>query len=92
MHAMNLKREGIPGTRLKRFGHAPTLGKMNGTLECLKIYTRTPIGKKRTAVLEALECFDCMDNIPWNEKSDEYDTTVLTDLVEIADFCGKENL
>ncbi|MCP4105131.1 MAG: hypothetical protein GY749_06285 [Desulfobacteraceae bacterium] len=87
-HARDLKEKEIPGTRLKRFGFAPSLGKVNGTLECLKLYTRLSKGEKRLAVFKALKRFGCMENMPWNETS-EQDTTVLVDLIEIADFCEK---
>ena len=91
LHARNLKEKGIPGTRLKRFGYAPTLGKMNGTVECLMLYARTPKGEKRRAILEALERFGCVPNMPWNETNDDYDSTVLVDLMEIADLCEKND-
>lgn len=85
--ANNLVKAGIPSTRLKRLGYAPTLGKMNGTLECLRIYTRTDI-KQRQVIWDTLAQFNCVQNMPWNEGEKE-DTTVLIDLMEIVGFCFK---
>ncbi|MCP4351099.1 MAG: hypothetical protein GY795_37010 [Desulfobacterales bacterium] len=89
-YAKALVKKGIPKTRLRRLGYAPSLGKVNGTLECLKLYTRTKKGEQRLAIWDALEHFGCIKNIPWNEDTDPY-TTVLVDLIELAEFCGKEN-
>jgi hypothetical protein len=75
---------------LRRLGNAPSLGKMNGTLECLKIYTRTP-KEQREAIWQALSRFNCAKNIPWNEGESE-DTTMLVDLMELVDFCGKNEM
>ena len=102
-HAQDLKNSGIPSTRLKRLGSAPALGKVNGSLECMKLYTRMPMEKRR-AIWQALDRFGCneimpwdkkhherdprLPRMPWNEKHDEYDSTVLVDLMEIAAFCG----
>lgn len=85
-HAYNLKAKQIPSTRLKRLGYAPMLGKVNGSVECLRIYANTSKGEKRRAIWEALEHFDCIENMPWNEKDEHHRDTVLTDLIEIADF------
>ncbi len=87
--AVKIKNSGIPGTRLKRFGYAPTLGRVNGSLECLKLYTRARQGPQRVSIMEALEYFGCARQMPWNDESDQYISTVLSDLVEIAEFCGK---
>jgi len=87
-HAKQLSQV-IPGTRLKRFGVAPTLGKVNGILETLKLYTNTPKGTPRQAVWDAFNAFDCIQNMPWkisdNEKSQ---STMIVDLVELAGFIG----
>jgi CRISPR-associated protein Cmr2 len=87
-HARNLIKSDIPGTRLKRLGYAPFQGKINGTLECLKIYTRTR-KEQRTAIWNALDRFGCL--FPWkevkNEKRETVEvTTMLTDLIELAGF------
>ncbi len=105
-HARNLTEADIPNTRLKRFGHAPSLGKMNGTLECLMLYTRTK-KKQRSIIWDALKSFDCVSNIPWKEpeeekknktdieqkdKKREDTTTVLSDLIELTGFMRKNNM
>lgn len=87
-HARNLVNSDIPGTRLKRFGYAPFLGKINGTLECLKLYIRTR-KEQRPAIWNALDRFGC--SFPWKEvKNDKRKTvevtTMLTDLIELASF------
>jgi hypothetical protein len=87
--AQALAASGISGTRLHRLGNAPSLGKMNGTLECLKLYTRTP-KEKRSVIWKALEHFDCIGNMPWHE-GDASETTMLVDLMELVAFCGKTN-
>ena len=84
-HAQDLIEKGIPRTRLKRFGHAPSLGKVNGTLECLKLYCRTRNEDQRMAIWAALDRFDCAGNIPW-KANPSYDTTVLADLIELTEF------
>jgi len=91
LHHAKILKDLIPSTRLKRLGNAPALGKMNGTLECLKIYTRTPKGEKRTALQQALGQFGCFTNMPWKSHSadcsgDDYCSTVLSDLIEVIDF------
>ncbi|MDM8538277.1 hypothetical protein QUF70_16100 [Desulfobacterales bacterium HSG17] len=91
-HAQNLLNAKIPRTRLKRFGYVPFMDKMNGTLEFLKLYTRTRKGEQRMVIRKALEDFGCVPNMPWNEMDkDKHDckeciSTVLTDLIEIAEF------
>jgi predicted metal-binding protein len=85
-HAQELVNVGIPSTRLNRLGNAPTLGKINGILECLKLYTRTKAGKQRLAIWDALERFGCVRNMPWNEDN-PIASTMLVDLIEIVGFC-----
>lgn len=84
-HAKELVGKKIPRTRLKRLGYAPSLGKVNGTLECLKLYSRTRKEDQRLAIWTALGRFDCATNIPWKE-TPSHDTTVLVDLIELIDF------
>ncbi len=91
-NAQRLRAEGIPRTRLNRLGHAPALGKINGTLECLKLYTRSRPGPQKKALWDALDRFDCFKEMPWkndfsNETGESYDSTVLVDMMEIAGFC-----
>jgi len=90
-HAQNLLDAQIPRTRLKRLGYAPFLDKMNGTLEFLKLYTRSGKGTQRLAIQNALADFGCVPNMPWKEPDsmagdDDWTTTVLADLMEIVQF------
>jgi len=89
--ARKLKGVGIPNTRLNRLGAAPALGKMNGTLECLKLFCNTRNQEQQKAIETALGRFHCMsDNIPWykGEGKNDYDATVLVDLIELTGFCA----
>jgi len=88
--ARKLVQSDIPRTRLNRLGNAPIMGKMNGTLECLKLYTRT-YADQRLAIWDALARFDCIANMPWNEEG-VVDTTMLVDLMELVGFCGNDNI
>jgi hypothetical protein len=89
-HARNLVRVKIPRTRLKRLGYAPSLGKTNATLECLKVYMRTRNKDHRLAIWQALGHFGCMgDTIPWRQEDSgdsRHYTTVLMDLIELTEF------
>jgi hypothetical protein len=87
-HAQKLASE-LPSTKLKRFGVAPTLGKVNGTLETLKLYTGTPAGKPRQAIWDAFSVFECLDNMPWKSDGKQCQSTMIIDLVELAGFIGK---
>ncbi len=91
--AKGLVEAGIPTTRLRRLGYAPFLAMENGSLhksslECINIFTRTP-KDKRGAIREALEEFHCFDPMPWNVSADKT-STVLVDLLELADFYYEE--
>ncbi len=91
--ARELLHSGIPRTRLKRLGYTPFEGKMNGTLDFLKLYTRSKPGKERLAIRNAMESFGCVPNMPWKEPDDsadsqEWTTTMITDLMEICQFCN----
>ena len=88
--ARKLVQSGIPSTRLNRLGNAPIMGKMNGTLECLKLYTRTQTDQ-RLVIWDILDRFDCVSNMPWNEEG-VADTTMLVDLMELVGFCGNDNI
>ena len=96
-HAENLIRSGIPSTRLKRFGYAPFLGKMSGTLECLNLYVRTK-EEQRLSIVRPMMQFKCFENMPWEKEKVRQDgeedqkdkkpiRTMLTDLMEIVEFC-----
>lgn len=87
-HAKALLESGIPRSRLKRFGHAPFMGKMNGTIECLKLYTRIKKSEQRPVFWKALLDFDCVANMPWHEIGAPPATTMLADLMELVEFCG----
>ncbi|KPA19007.1 hypothetical protein MHK_000785 [Candidatus Magnetomorum sp. HK-1] len=86
-YAQNLV-EKIPNSRLKRFGVAPNLGKVNATLECLSLYTGSKDSSQRTAIWEALSQFECMEEMPWKieDQSTNHYSTMIIDLVELADF------
>jgi len=88
--ARKLVQSGIPKTRLNRLGNAPVMGKMNGTLECLELYTRTK-ADQRLVIWNILDRFDCIGNMPWNEEG-IVDTTMLVDLMELVGFCGNDNI
>jgi len=88
--ARKLVQSGIPMTRLNRLGNAPVMGKMNGTLECLKLYTRTQ-EDQRIVIRDTLARFDCIGNMPWNEDG-IVDTTMLVDLIELVGFCENDNI
>ncbi|HLC14732.1 MAG TPA: hypothetical protein VJL89_00700 [Thermodesulfovibrionia bacterium] len=95
-HARTLAKE-LPSTRLYKLGNAPLLGRINGTLEFLRLYIRIHnIEKAQTeqkqtkALSDAFKRFECLQKMPWNEvksNKDKYYTTVLVDLMEIACFC-----
>jgi len=87
-NAKALFESGIPRSRLKRFGHAPFMGKMNGTIECLKLYTRIKKSEQRPIFWKALSDFDCVTNMPWKETDAPPATTMLADLMELVEFCG----
>ncbi len=95
-HARKLANSGIPHNRLKRLENAPLLGMLGGTLECLKIYTRTDMAK-RHLLWDALARFRCAhDLIPWappdparvenGKDEEEVWNTVVMDLVELTEF------
>ncbi|MDM8525794.1 hypothetical protein QUF80_20675 [Desulfococcaceae bacterium HSG8] len=101
-HARNLIEAGIPNTRLKRFGYAPSLGKNNGSLECIKLYARSGI-EQRLVIRDALKRFGCLRDIPWkkpeqekgdNKHKDKEDphTTVLSDIIELVGFMRKGSI
>ncbi|MCR4289098.1 MAG: hypothetical protein NUV86_02410 [Candidatus Scalindua sp.] len=88
--ANNLLQSGIASTKLRQFGYAPTLGKMNGTLEFLRTFTRLNY-EQRGEITKALSKF-CgkSGEILWREQKDENcDTTVLMDLIELTEFIKK---
>lgn len=91
-HAKAIVASGIPRSRLKRFGYAPFFGKVDGTLECLKLYTRIRGEDQRLTFWSSLSEFDCITNMPWQITTRGGDVealpkTVLTDLIEIVEFC-----
>lgn len=90
-NAWALVESGIPATRLRRLGCAPFQSIDNGSLykgslECLTLFTRTRKGPHRQTIQRALEEFDCFSGMPWKKDNDSY-STVLVDLMELADFC-----
>ena len=90
-HAQNLKNKRVPNIRMKKLGASPGLGKVNATVECLKLMARLDTKEQRAAVREALAEFGCLENLPWsqlNREEQAYDT-VLLDLVEISQFVAQ---
>jgi hypothetical protein len=90
-NARALAESGIPNTRLRRLGCAPFQAIDNGSLyrgslECLNLFTRTRKGLQRQTIQRALEEFDCFSGMPWKKDTCSY-STVLVDLMELADFC-----
>lgn len=84
--AENLVQLKISPHILKRLGEAPFLGKVDGTLECLNIYTNA-LDEERLAIWEALAHFDCIANMPWNEKNKtDMASTMLVDLIELVEL------
>lgn len=84
--ARELIQSGIPRTRLHRLGYAPTLGKMNGTLEFLNTYIRTSQNEQKGFIQKSLDLFGCAGmDIPWKEEEEAY-STILLDLVELTDL------
>ena len=83
--ASDLKRE-IPRSRLNRLGAAPLLGYTPGTFEAIHLFTRCK-EEERVVLRQAMEDFGCMQSYPWSKPGEGAPfSTVLTDLVEIADF------
>ncbi len=89
--AKNLLESGISSTKLRQLGYAPTLGKINGIIEYLYTFTRLKNDEQRRGVADALSKFGCKNGtILWRENENSlYDSTVLMDLVEIAEFIKK---
>lgn len=78
---------GIPRSRLKRFGNSPTLGKLNGTLEFLKLYVRTRNTEHKRAIWDTLSHFGCAQPlIPWRQDKKDEISTMIMDLVELTEF------
>lgn len=92
-HARNLKQSSIPSTRLHRLGEAPFMGKVNATIESLTLYGRCSRGSgQRLTIWNALDRFGCMQNMPWRQEGETQSSTVLVDLVQIAQFIKKEDV
>lgn len=89
--AKSLLKSGISSTKLRQLGYAPTLGKINGIIEYLYTFTRLKNDEQRRMVADALSKFGCKNGtILWREHENSlYDSTVLMDLVEIAEFIKK---
>lgn len=83
-HARRIVELGVPKTKLHRFSQTPSMGKINSTLEFLRLYTRIS-EVHRSALHQALDHFGCMvsKDMPWRTDGQQY-TTVLLDLVELT--------
>ena len=79
----------VPRSRLKRLGYAPATGRLNATLECIKLIKRSK-KEHQDIMVKALTHFSCYgDAIPWKNKTSDgksYYTTSLVDLVELTEF------
>ncbi len=84
-HARNLKRSGIPRSRLHRLGEAPFRGTVSGTIETLSIYGRCRTAAQKQAIWHALDRFGCLFEMPWSRDGNEISTAIV-DLTEIAEF------
>jgi hypothetical protein len=90
-NAKALIESGLPNTRLQRLGSAPFLAVENGSLykaslECLTLFTRTREEAQRQTIQQILEEFACFTDMPWKKDKNFY-STMLVDLMELADFC-----
>lgn len=88
-HAVKLKKSGIPKTRLNRMGNAPAMGKIDGIIEFLNLFTRAT-DDQRKIVSDALAQFDCLAHMPWKKEDEILHSTVLVDLIELSDFIIKD--
>lgn len=87
-HAQNILNTKMPRSRMKRLGRAPFLGVMNGSMECLQLIGRTKNDQQKKAIWDALDAFECGTQAPWKGIKNEIKSTMLVDLLEIADFFG----
>jgi GGDEF domain-containing protein len=86
-YARNLVSQKTPRSRLKRLGCTPSLGKVGGMIECMKVFARTRDEQQRMAIWKALDHFGCSGSMPWRDGLD-HDDTVLVDLMELTEFVG----
>jgi hypothetical protein len=70
-------------------GNAPTMGKIDGIIEFLNLFTRAT-DDQRKIVSDALARFDCLTHMPWKKEDESCDSTVLVDLIELSDFITKD--
>jgi len=85
-----LARVKMARSRLKRLGQAPSLGKANGSLECL-MASMNATKEQRRVLWEALNRFECGGGeLPWREEEAEDGSrrfsTMLVDLVELLEM------
>ncbi len=84
--ARTVSQSGMPRSRMKRMGTAPTLGKVQANLQFYTLLSRT---HQKTVVWKALERFGCrLDEAPWVQKDDTLGT-VLGDLMELVEITPK---
>lgn len=88
-YAVKLVNSEVPRSRLKRLGDAPAAGRLNATLECIKLVRRSK-KEHQEIMVEALKHFSCYgDAIPWKQKVADGEfsyTTSLVDLIELTEF------
>ncbi|MFZ5570168.1 MAG: Cas10/Cmr2 second palm domain-containing protein [Thermodesulfobacteriota bacterium] len=89
-HAYQLKQSGMPSSRIHRMGDAPFMGKVNATIETMTLLGRCESQSQRNVLIKALDHFGCTSVIPWKIDPSET-TTVIVDLLKIAEFIKKEN-
>jgi hypothetical protein len=89
-YAAKLVNSEVPRSRLKRLGYAPATGRLNATLECIKLIKRSK-KEHQEIMVEALKDFSCYgDAIPWKQNKTaegaSFYTTSLVDLIELTEF------
>lgn len=82
--AKTFKRESFPRTKLQQLYPAPFLGRENGMLRCIEVYSRCK-KEERQLLMEAFNTFNCWDKMPWKDEEDKA-ATMLTDLIDILEF------
>lgn len=82
--AKRLKREEFPRTKLQQLYNAPFLGRENGMLKCIEVYSRCS-KEERKILMDTLTAFECWDKMPWREEKNDV-MTMLTDLIDLYEF------
>ncbi|MBI2840802.1 MAG: hypothetical protein HYX75_20990 [Acidobacteria bacterium] len=85
-HAAAIVASDLPRSRTIRLRQAPFLGKMNGTIECLKLIGRVKEKGQRQVLLDALNELDCLTSLPWRDLEGTVCSTALVDLIELTEL------